>query len=552
MKNKIYLYISFLVLIVYISPYFNLFDNYKILIGDNLNQHVAINKILAKSGSLFIDANETVPYIMGGIKRGFLKTELNFGILLYKFFSVEFAYSLNRIIMHLIAFMGVIFLLKKYVFKEDDKLIPLIALGFSTLPFFSNGFLTIAGQPLLLYCYLNIFYNKDNVKDWLVIAIFPFFSSLVLGNLFFHFFLILYVIVFRKSFNNNLKIIYSFLFFGISTLLCEYRLFELFFFLDFESFRLEMLRLGNLNLKGVFGTSFNFLIKGHRHFGTLHFPIIFILVFYTIFRFIVNFKKHIHFYFLFFVLIFSTFFENFFYGWSLLNQIKYLSNFLNSFTFRFYSIFPLVWYLLLSISFKKLKVSHQFSSLICFLIIVNNFFGTYNLSAENSFYHTYINKQSETHFTIKNYYSEDFIDLIKNDLDIDSNSNIACIGFPSIILNFNNINTIGGFLNNYPLEKKHTMSLIMNSEFKRNVKISDNFQNYGVYCEIQSTELISNNNLKEIKRINIDLDVLKKQGCNYIFSVKPILKLNNLKIDSAMSYKSMSNSYLSCIYVYEI
>ena len=73
---------------------------------------------------------------IGRNQRGFLKTELNFGVLLYKFFSVELAYSINRIIMHLIAFVGFILLLKRYIFKDQNNLIPLIAFGFATLPFF--------------------------------------------------------------------------------------------------------------------------------------------------------------------------------------------------------------------------------------------------------------------------------------------------------------------------------------------------------------------------------------------------------------------------------
>ena len=551
MKNKIYIFLSLFFLFVYISPYFNLVNDYKILIGDNLNQHVAVNKILAQNGSLFVDAEEEVPFIMGGIKRGFLKTELNFGVLLYKFFSVELAYSINRIIMHLIAFVGFILFLKRYIFNEHNNLIPLIALGFATLPFFSNGFLTIAGQPLLLYCYLNIFNNKDNFKDWLIIALFPFFSSLVLGNIFFHFYLIFYLIIFRNRIIFCYKIILSFLVFGLTTLIFEYRLFELFFFLDFESFRTEMLRLGTLNFKGFLGTSLCFLINGHRHFASLHYPIILILVFYT-FSKSIDFKKNSHFFFLLVVLIFSVLFENFYYGWSFLNTIKSNSNFLNSFTFRFYSIFPLTWYLLYSFSIKKLKWNIKFSYLICFLVVVNNFFGTSKISSENSFYHTFFNKKSSTHYSIKNYYSEKFITSIKSDLNFINKTKVACVGFPSVILNYNNINTIGGFLNNYPLEKKHTMKLIMKNEFKRSKKLFENFNNYGVYCEIQSSELIFNNDLKCINNLNVDIDLLKKQGCDYIFSKIPISKFNNLEIESICFENQDSNSYLKNMFVFEI
>ena len=160
---------------------------------------------------------------------------------------------------------------------------------------------------MLLYCYLNIFYNKDKFKDWLIIALFPFFSSLVLGNIFFHFFLIIYLIFFRNRIIFNYKIICSFLVFGLTTLIFEYRLFELFFFLDFESFRTEMLRLGTLNFKGFLGTSLNFFVNGHRHFASLHYPIILILVFYTIFKSL-DLKKSRSFFFYFSSFVFFGFF----------------------------------------------------------------------------------------------------------------------------------------------------------------------------------------------------------------------------------------------------
>lgn len=551
MKNNKVLYFSVFILLVYLSPHYNFFVELKILIGDNLNQHVAINKILSDNGSLFAEAHKIVPYLMGGVQRGFLKSEINFSVLLYNFLDVSFAYSLNRIILHLVAFLGMLLLLKRYIFKENSPVIPLIALGFSTLPFFPNGFLTIAGQPLLLFAYLNVFNKKDNFKDWLVIALFPFFSSLILGNIFFHFFLILYLIIFRNYYKLNLKIIIFFLLFALSTIVCEYRLFELLFFLDFESFRSEMLRLGTLNLKGFLGTSLIFLKDGHRHFASLHFPIILVLILYYLTT-IRNFRTNIQFYFLLFVLTFATFFENFFYGWSVLNPIKYYSNFLNSFTFRFYSILPLVWYLLFSISIKNLRFNIKFSYVLCFLVVLNNFFGTFNLSAENSFYHTYFNRNSKTHFSIKNYYSESFISDIKKDLNINSISKVGCVGFPSVILNYNNINTLGGFLNNYPICKKDVLRSVMLNEFEKSDVLYDKFNNYGVYCEIQSAELNSNSSIKEIKNLEIDLKILNKEGCNFLFSVKPIINLKQICKNSFVYNNLNLDSYLKVLYVYAL
>ena len=76
-----------------------------------------------------------------------------------------------------------------YIFSDKDLvLISILSLSYATLPFFTNGFLTIAGQPILLYCLLNIFNKKSSAFDWIVVALFPFFSCLVLGNFFFLFY----------------------------------------------------------------------------------------------------------------------------------------------------------------------------------------------------------------------------------------------------------------------------------------------------------------------------------------------------------------------------
>ena len=171
------------ILFIFLSPFF-LKKDFKCLVGDNLNQHIAINSIIVQNNALCFESDEKVPYIMGGIPRGFLKSELNFVFLLYKYLSTTNAYRIIKILICLVAFFGMLLFLNRYIFEYENKsLTYLISIAFATLPFFPNGFLTIAGQPLLLFSYLNIYYKKDNKYDWLLIGVFPFFSSLILGNI---------------------------------------------------------------------------------------------------------------------------------------------------------------------------------------------------------------------------------------------------------------------------------------------------------------------------------------------------------------------------------
>ena len=72
-------------------------------------------------------------------------------------------------------------------------------------------------------------------------------------------------------------------------------------------------------------------------------------------------------------------------------------------------------------------------------------FGTKNMSSENVFYHSYFNEKSKTHYSINDFYSKHFISSIKTQLKLNKNDMVACVGFPSVLLNYNNISTIGGF-----------------------------------------------------------------------------------------------------------
>ena len=85
-KNLFYTIVAFL-LFIYLSPLF--LNDFKCLVGDNLNSNVAINKILVDNDALFVDSKQKVPYIMGGIERGYFKSELNFSVLSYKFFDYK-------------------------------------------------------------------------------------------------------------------------------------------------------------------------------------------------------------------------------------------------------------------------------------------------------------------------------------------------------------------------------------------------------------------------------------------------------------------------------
>lgn len=554
--NKKILLTSLLLLLIYLSPNLFFLDDSKYLVGDNLNQHIPINKILVESKALSADSYAKVPYIMGGIERAYLKSELKFVFLIYKVFPIQIAYAIIRILMHLVAFFGMYFFLSRYVFfNKEIGLISILALSFATLPFFTNGFLTIAGQPLLLYCLLNIFNKKSSVFDWNVIALFPFFSSLVLGNFFFLFFIsVTYMIYILLNRDVNWKLIIALLLFSITTVVAEYRLFIFQFNDQWETARIEMLRLGNMNLKGVVGMSLAFFIDGHRHFLSLHFPFILIVV--GSVPFFVNFAFWKKWMFpLMGVIIFSVVFEQMFYGWSVFNDFKTSSVFLNSFTFRFYALLPIAWYLTYGFSVKYLIVQKRVKIplyILLSLVLVNNFFGTANIAVENSFFHTFFNDDSKTHYSFNEYYSPYMFNEIKQEINLKENEIIGCVGFPSAIANYNQISTIGGFLNNYPLEYKDRMRKVIQPEIKRNKNLNEWFNNYGVVCELLSSETYKKNGKKKIEQFNIDLDKLRVNDCFYILSSIPIGTFDKKMMLVKKITNRNKNAYLKSVFIYKV
>ena len=547
---------SLLLLFIYLSPNIFFLDDAKYLVGDNLNQHIPINKILVESESLLVDSKSKVPFLMGGIERAYLKSEIQFTFLIYKAFPIQIAYAIIRILMHLVAFFGMYFFLSRYIFfNKEIGLISILSLSFATLPFFTNGFLTIAGQPLLLYSLFNIFNKKSSVFDWCVIALFPFFSSLVLGNFFFLFFIsVAYIIYLLFNRDVNWKLIIALLLFCLTTVVAEYRLFIIQFSDQWETARIEMLRLGNMNIKGVVGMSLVFFIDGHRHFLSLHFP--FILIIAASVPFFVNFvfwKKWM--FPLMGVIIFSVVFEQMFYGWSVFNDFKKSSVFINSFTFRFYSVLPIAWYFIYALSVKYLILQKHIQIplyiTLC-LVLVNNFFGTENIAVENSFFHTFFNDDSKTHYSFNEYYSPYMFNEIKQEINLKENEIIGCVGFPSAIANYNQITTIGGFLNNYPLEYKDRMRKVIQPEIKRNKELNEWFNNYGVVCELLSSEIFNSVKKKRIKQYDIDLDELKASYCSYIFSNMPIDSFDKKMMLVKKITNRNKNAYLKSVFIYKV
>ena len=177
------------IILLYLSPLYILGQDAHVLILDNVDGAVASLKVLATAARSSAACILPFPQVMNGLPRNTFGTEFNLQVLLYWALPTFTAYVTNLTLMHLIAFLGMLLLLKRYVLsdKKHAALAVGVALTFALLPFWPYGGLSVAGQPLVLYAFLNIRAATTTKWDWLILALVPFYSSLIFSFAFFLF-----------------------------------------------------------------------------------------------------------------------------------------------------------------------------------------------------------------------------------------------------------------------------------------------------------------------------------------------------------------------------
>ena len=266
------------VIFIYLSPLYIMGQDAHVLILDNVDGAVASLKILAESGQIFGSMHSTISEVMNGLPRNTFGTEFNLQVFLYWVLPPFIAYVANLTLVHLMAFLGMFLLLRRYVLpqKRNEVMAVGVALAFALLPFWPLGGLSVAGQPLVLYAFMNIRSKMDSKTDWIILALVPFYSSLVFS---FSFFLLMmglwwmYDLVSMRKVNT--RFLAAIFFMGLVFLLVEYRLiYNTFFDPGFVSIRSEF-PLSRIPDKWVaMNTSIKNFLSGQYHAASLQMLVI--------------------------------------------------------------------------------------------------------------------------------------------------------------------------------------------------------------------------------------------------------------------------------------
>ncbi len=600
-NNTLWVLFSFIALGIYLSPLF--YDIFYVHAFDNLDSTIVWYKILAQSNKIFANNSEIIPNMMGGLPRLSYPNEFNIVLWLYYFFEPQTAYVINEITIHIVAFFSMYLFLNRYIVKPNlyYKNIPTFAgsIYFSLLPFWSGAGLSIAILPLVTYALLNIKHTNDNLWNWILIIILPFYTSFIFIYMFYIVMAGLYLI--WDSIKNrklNKPFLFAILLMGSTFLLSEYRLFmAMFMNTGFVSHRTEFNVYFIDTILESYRSSLVFFLDGHlSHLSglqsfyvlpTIIIGMILIFIkrrltiqeslllyglivisfaidfwkisltqFYTLpilllLALLALYNKQRRVFVLLFIFDISLSLYIFLTGYEGLHFITNIFPIFRELSIlRLAFIQPFLLAILFTISLIVFTRKLRLSIIYITIIISFQIFISYEQSSFRS-------TESSDYVSFQQYYAPNIFKQIKEDINYSKQKyKIVSYGLESAVLQYNGIYTIGGYITNYPLSYKYDFRKVIQPYFDLNTTESNYgkhlYNSFGskVYIMGTLTTLKYYKKNRVINSINFDINALCDLDTKFLISSYKFITPNINRLNLIKQYKGKSNSW--DIYLYKI
>lgn len=537
------LWIGLFFVFLFVSPIFFMGKDVFFCIYDGL-EYIPMYQYIAKSGKMLASNYEILPHLMNGLPRVSFPSELYFIVWLFYFFDPFVAYSINLIIIHFVTFIGARIFVRNHIadkffsnLQMKNFLVDGSALYFALLPHWPLGGLSIAGMPLLLNSFLNIYDEKSKKIDWLIIILLPFYSSFIFSNMFVIIILLGFWFV-QAIYKKNLrwKFLLGLLVYFVMSVIVEYRIF-LSVIDGFESHRGNVSGVKSISLiefvqRVIY--RYDLLIKSYMDAPIKIFPFVLLMLFLSgSVSYVSNQKSVIRIFGLLLGVIFFASYLNYFKLWILpvFSHWSFLYDILRGLTFRAYVLSPFLWLCVFSFSilgFYKVFYHSRGLKFLYTILILNAIYllmttgTTYSYNVSNGLESTFSNNLKSPHPTYKEYFDTELFENIKNHIKetyhmVPSQYRVISIvddlsypQFSSMILFSNGFYTIDGYCVYYP--KKH-----------REIFESIIFHQYDINNKVYVYPVMSiSNNEKKIEYLNIDYELIKTLNVQFVFSVSPI------------------------------
>lgn len=532
-KQTYLLFLTIGIFLIYALPYLFFKQDSIISPWDNLDSYFVWYKVLSKYG-WFLPLDFKIPEFLCGTSRNTFHSELIFQVAIFNVLTPLKAYITIDLLGRIVGFCGMFLLLKDFLlkdYKDNGLLLCGLSLCFAFIPnMLTLTFLTILGQPLWLWAFLNI--RKGNYKyyNWLVLTLIPFCVNFELVTPFFLFTIgciWLYDLITKKKLNPIF--LFSIFYCGIISLITIYRFIYITYFdKTFVSHRLDW-KLSIIQT-GAHYSFINSLLEGIRRHILENGELCanpenkFLLLPTFIFAFICGCFKKVKRYLvpmlgLFFLMtIISMIYGVFFYHGPfqvLLDNVEILRQFQFS---RFYFFMPALWVMLFALSIALIKDTFtKFGKYIAFILVITQII---HLFCINTYFSNTIKKyllhKPIGNLTYKEYLAEDRYRYIKNFIgEPQDKYRIAIIGELSYnVAAYNGFHSINGYFNLFSLEHKRKLNQL-------NKVLIENSPTYKIFLVYWGHQQF----IYWDEHV-FDTNIMRELGVRYLFSDRPIQQKN--------------------------
>jgi len=479
--------IILIVVIVYVLPLFVLGSNSYIRLHDTLEGEWIWLKILADAHmALNFHANAIVPQVMNGLPRNFYPTGLSLNMFLVAFLGPQKAYIFSSLLLRLFGFFGMALLLRNYFIPEDENryIVLLCSLSFCVLSAFTPFGISVLGQPLLLWAFLNLHHNHRKALSYSIILLFPFYTSIVwlaipiavlLGVVGFYF---LYKSALSKHYVIGLVAL-TLMFALVNFQMISATLSKSAFVSHRLAYNLYMFEKPSLTQ--ALGDSFLLFFTTHYHIAIFITSVSFIA-----FSLTVNKSEPL----LMAILgsiILICFFQGFYSypEYWLSDKIALMKSFRFN---RFSILLPMLWFLGFAIALTKMRASAVLKPFVLPFLLLQIFQA---LAGNDEVLHNYRMLTGHQKFPgFENYIATNQFDEIKGYIGQPVNTyRVASLGISPSVAQYNGLYTLDGLMSVYDLHYKENFRNVFAGEISKSDDIAQYYDGWGNRCYIFSSEL---------------------------------------------------------------
>lgn len=554
-----YLLVAAIGLILYFLPFVISGKKSNFIIHDSLDSNLVHYVVLAREGKVFSLPKTIVETQMGGLPRMYYPTGLNVLAFLTTVAQPITAFILTFILVHLIAFVGMYLLLKQHFLKEAEfsAIVVFSAFCFSIVPFYTVYGISAAGVPLLSYAFLNLRMSKAHRIEFLIIGLFPFYSSLLLVGIFA---LLLLSVVVLVDYLNGKLVIRDFIL-GIGLLTCSYVLvehqlfYQFFFNADVVSHRSEFV-LEQFEFTTVIERAEFLFYNSQYHASSPPGFIFTILALAVILGISLKHKDTSLLIFLFLCNVSFAFIYGLF-NWEMMDAIWRSFPLTGQIQWnRFYFLSPAIWFLQLALAIRIIKESTNYSKVstaFAFFLCSYQLYFVWKSNVEYRETSYNLFSKQPIGWSFDSFYDEQLFDSIKAAISKPLNSyRVGSIGMHPSVAQFNGFKTIDGYMASYPLTYKREFRKVLGPEIDRNEVLRKYFDEWGSRCYLFSNELgfnlaVEKNTIPILNDLRLDFE--SGPGVDYILSAVEIKDPEKMRLKSRGVFERSNSRWR--IFLYE-